>query len=123
MRTLTFGLLLFLAQPKPIDKNKVMDYFQNQQFDEAVAYLSPALAADSSDLTLLGYAGYAYYMNDHNEEAAGCYQRMLGVDSNNVTALHYLLLIRLNEDPGEAAALSLLLLIKVLTMYTEKHSL
>jgi len=122
MRTLTFGLPLLLlaglfatarsmaqpmarsttAQPRPIDKNKVMDYFQNQQFDEAVAYLSPALAADSSDLTLLGYAGYAYYMNDHNEEAAGCYQRMLGVDSNNVTALHYLLLIRLNEDPGEA---------------------
>jgi tetratricopeptide (TPR) repeat protein len=129
MRTLTFGLLIFLlpgmwaaaqpavqratqpaaqsadqpaAQPRPIDKNKVMDYFQNQQFEEAVAYLAPALAADSSDLTLLGYAGYAYYMNDHSDEAYGCFQRMLGVDSNNVTALHYLLLIRINEDPGEA---------------------
>src|SRR5580692_8242557 len=90
------------AQPAMYSKNAVMDFFQNQQFEEAIAYLSPILQADSGDLDLLGYAGYAYFMSDNSRAAATCYRHMLALDSSNVAALHYLVLIRSNEDPEEA---------------------
>jgi|GEM_PF-4647642 lipopolysaccharide biosynthesis regulator YciM len=41
------------SQPALYSKNAVMDFFQNQQFDKAIAYLSPILQADSGDLNLL----------------------------------------------------------------------
>ena len=86
-----------------IDKNVVNEYFQNQQFDEAIAYLAPVLrGSDSSDVAALGYAGYAYYMNDDARAAYRCYQRIVGLDSNNVAALHYLVLIQSGEDVDEA---------------------
>lgn len=48
-----------------VDKDKVMDLFQDQQFDEAINYLSPVLRADSDNMPVLTYAGYAYYMEDN----------------------------------------------------------
>ena len=94
------------ARPAMYNKSMILDYFQNQQFEDAIGYLSPILQADSANLTLLGYAGYAYYMNDNTRAAAQCYQHMLVLDSNNVTALHYLVLIRYTDDPEGALALA-----------------
>jgi tetratricopeptide (TPR) repeat protein len=85
-----------------VDKSKVMDFFQDQQFDEALRYLSPVLQADSDNVPVLNYAGYAYYMNDNEAAARACYERMLGVDSNSTTALHYLVLLNQNENAGLA---------------------
>jgi tetratricopeptide (TPR) repeat protein len=85
-----------------VDKSKVMDFFQDQEFEAALAYLSPVLQADSDNLPVLNYAGYAYYMNENEGAALACYRRMLGVDSNSVTALHYLVLLQQNNDPAAA---------------------
>jgi tetratricopeptide (TPR) repeat protein len=85
-----------------VDKDKVMDFFENQQFDDAVDYLSPVLQADSDNLPVLSYAGYAYYMQDDPSAATACYRRMLGVDSSSITALHYLVLLLQNQEPNEA---------------------
>jgi len=85
-----------------VDKSKVMDLFQDQQFDEALGYLSPVLQADSDNMPVLNYAGYAYYMSDNETAAQACYQRMLRVDSNSITALHYLVLLNEQADPGSA---------------------
>src|SRR5580698_1989659 len=60
-----------------VDKEKIMDLFQDQQFDEAVAYLSPVLKADSNNVPVLTYTGYAYYMQDDEQAAIACYRRML----------------------------------------------
>ena len=95
---LSTSMLLFLvvksfAQPRSVDKETVMKYFQEQEFAEALDLLTPALATDSTDITVLGWAGYAYYMSDRIRESGDCYRRMLTVDSNNITALHYLLLL------------------------------
>src|ERR1700733_9340094 len=60
-----------------VDKEKVMDLFQDQQFDEAVAYLSPVLKADSDNVPVLNYTGYAYYMQNDEQAAIACYRRML----------------------------------------------
>ena len=85
-----------------VDKSKVMDLFQDQQFDEALNYLSPVLKADSDNVPVLNYTGYAYYMSDNEPAAEACYQRMLHVDSNSLTALHYLVLLQQGEDAGAA---------------------
>jgi len=84
------------------DRVAVLNFLQNQEFDEAIAYLAPILQADSSNTGLLGYAGYAYYMGDEPHAAAACYEKLLRIDSNNIPALHYLLLIDINERPVEA---------------------
>jgi len=86
-----------------VDKNKVMDLFQDQQFDEALNYLSPVLQADSDNVPVLNYAGYAYYMSDNEAGARACYERILTIDGNSPTALHYLVL--LDEQSDARAAL------------------
>jgi tetratricopeptide (TPR) repeat protein len=85
-----------------VDKEKVMDLFQDQQYDEALGYLSPVLQADSDNLPVLTYAGYAYYMSENETAAIACYRRMLRVDSNSVTGLHYLVLLQENSDVADA---------------------
>jgi tetratricopeptide (TPR) repeat protein len=99
--TIVFGgLFSFASTAQPIDKTRVMDYFQNQEFAEAIDYLSPAVQADSGNVTLLGWAGYAYYMSDRTREAGACYRRVLALDSAAVSALHYLVLLELGEAGG-----------------------
>ncbi len=78
-----------------VDKEKVMDLFQDQQFEEAIDYLSPVLKADSDNVPALNYTGYAYYMQDNEQAAIACYRRMLAVDSNSITGL---------QLPGPVAA-------------------
>lgn len=85
-----------------VDKDKVMDLFQDQQFDEAINYLSPVLKADSDNMPVLTYAGYAYYMEDNQAAATACYRRLIGVDSNSITGLHYLVLLLQNSLTNEA---------------------
>jgi tetratricopeptide (TPR) repeat protein len=85
-----------------VDKEKIMDLFQDQQYDEAVNYLSPVLRADSNNVPVLNYTGYAYYMQDNEPAAVACYRRMLAVDSNSVTGLHYLVLLLQGTDDAEA---------------------
>lgn len=80
------------AQPG-VDKARVMEYFQEQEYSAAVDYLRPALEADSGNILLLGWAGYAWYMSDRFRESEDCYRRVLRIDSSDVGALHYLLLI------------------------------
>lgn len=43
------------AQSSTVDKNEIMDFFQNQQFEEAISYLLPAAIADTQNIQLLGY--------------------------------------------------------------------
>ena len=90
------------AQPNTIDKNKVMDFFQNQQFDEAIDYLMPVASMDSDNLQLLGFLGYANYMNDNMPAAEKYYQRIFSIDSNNVAANQYLASINSNSNPDKA---------------------
>jgi len=85
-----------------VDKSKVMDLFQDQQYEEALTYLSPVLRADSDNVPVLNYVGYAYYASDNEVAARVCYERMLKIDGNSVTALHYLVLLDEQNDAGTA---------------------
>lgn len=64
------GLLLVLllfsnfTRAQVIDKEKVMEYLQNQQFEDAITYLLPLYTKGSRNIQLLNYLGYASYMNE-----------------------------------------------------------
>lgn len=90
------------AQSGSVDKNKLMDFFQNQQFDEAINYLIPAANIDSQNIQLLGYLGYANYMNDNTKAAEKYYQAIFNIDSNNISAIQYLAILNKNESPDQA---------------------
>ena len=90
------------AHPTVADKSKVMDYFQNQEFEEAIDYLGPALGEDSASVSVLNYLGYAYYMTDNTKAAEKCYQKIFDLDSVNKSALYYLEVLNYREDPEKA---------------------
>lgn len=90
------------AKTSLYDRVAVLNYIQNQEYEEAIAYLAPILQADSGNSGLLGYAGYSYFMDEDYRAAGDCYRRLLTIDSNNIPALHYLLLIDMNEHPADA---------------------
>jgi tetratricopeptide (TPR) repeat protein len=96
---LVFQIKNICAQPPRIDKNIVMDFFQNMQYEDAINYLLAAEKTDSLNLQILGYLGYAYNMNDDLTNASKNYQKMLDVDSNNVSANQYFSNIYSNTDP------------------------
>jgi tetratricopeptide (TPR) repeat protein len=108
MRKLPFLVIILLcqtslsAQPPRVDKNIVMEYFQDMQYEEAINYLLVAEKMDSLNLQVLGYLGYAYHMNDDLPNAGKYYQKMLNVDSTNVPANQYFSSIYSNSDPEMA---------------------
>ncbi|MBC7422766.1 MAG: hypothetical protein H7334_04840 [Ferruginibacter sp.] len=109
MKTLQLFLIVPLlycshsyGQLTSIDKNKVMDYFQNQQFDEAINYVLPALTVDTLNIALLGYAGYANFMNDNTADAEKYYLKILGIDSNYISAIQYVAVINKNQNTAKA---------------------
>lgn len=108
MKKISFLLFVLLsqidrvnAQAQP-DRNIVMEFFQNMQYEDAITYLLAAQKTDSLNLQTLGYLGYAYYMDDDMANANIYYQKMLDVDSNNVSANQYFSNFYNNSDPDKA---------------------
>lgn len=79
-----------------------MDFFQNMQYEDAISYLLASERVDSLNLQILGYLGYAYHMNDELSNASRYYQKMLDIDSNNLSANQYFSNIYSNTDPETA---------------------
>jgi len=91
-----------ISQPVGLDKIKLGDWFQNQQYEEAISYLKALESADSTHPKVLENLGYAYYMMEEPKMAESYYLRLIGIDSNNLPANHYLMLIKGNENALEA---------------------
>lgn len=109
MSRIVFSILMFVfyipyayTQQVAVDKNKVLDLFQNQQFEEAISYLSTDLGNDSGNLQRLGFLGYAYYMNDDYRSAENFYRKMFMIDTANITAMMYIVNINQNTHPDVA---------------------
>jgi len=81
-----------------VDREKITEYFQNQQFEEAIDYLQPEYLKDSNNLQVLSYLGYAYYMNDVRRKAEPCFRKILSVDSNNIPANQWLANIYIGKN-------------------------
>ena len=102
--TLILSMAVFnncFSQETLIDKNKVLDFFQNQQFEEALEYLGPIYATQPDNIQVMNYLGYAQYMLDDYREAKKIYQQIFSIDSNNISANQYLAIITYNQDADE----------------------
>lgn len=81
------------AQQGEIDKNTIADYFQNEQYVEAIKYLDSNITNYPNDIYRLNSLGYAYYMNKDFQNAQDYYLKAFATDTANFTANKYLALI------------------------------
>lgn len=87
--------------PDSIDRTQVIEYFQDQQYEQAVQYLKSRLQpGNNKHLSLLGYA---YYQWGRLPEAMNVYQQILQLDSNHLQALQNLGAIYLQQENARAA--------------------
>ncbi|WP_298739508.1 hypothetical protein [uncultured Chitinophaga sp.] len=88
-------------QKDSIDNALVVSWFQDQQYDQAAAYLQNRVnPANTSQLALLGYA---YYQWGRWPETIQTYQQILQLDSQHLSAHQYLAAIFMQqENPVQA---------------------
>ena len=84
------------AAQSPVNRDRVMEYLQDQQYDEAIAYLR--LAIDSNDARQQALLAYTYYQAGKVSEAVTIYQKVLQLDSNHLTAHQSLATINMQQD-------------------------
>ncbi|WP_160717560.1 tetratricopeptide repeat protein [Chitinophaga solisilvae] len=78
------------------DSKKVMEYLQEQQYEEAISYLRTSV--NVSDARQLALLAYTYMQAGKISEAADTYTSVLTLDSNYIPALQYLGHIRLQQE-------------------------
>ncbi|NSL86370.1 hypothetical protein ECE50_005995 [Chitinophaga sp. Mgbs1] len=78
------------------DSKKVMEYLQEQQYEEAISYLRTSV--NVSDARQLALLAYTYMQAGKISEAADTYTGVLTLDSNYIPALQYLGHIRLQQE-------------------------
>jgi tetratricopeptide (TPR) repeat protein len=99
------GFSLF-AQHNTFDANRVMNYFQDQEFDDAIRYLQPIADNDSTNVIVLSNLAYAYNMTDRPNAAAVYYKRVLSIDSVNISANQNLARLYANKNDSLAELLT-----------------
>ncbi|HTE27530.1 tetratricopeptide repeat protein [Flavitalea sp.] len=107
-KTLIISCLLTLfsissfSQVNAVDKNTVNDYFQNQQFEEAIAYLKPLFNHDTTGQLVNTYLGYSYFMQEEYPQARRHYELLHRFDSNSITANQYLAIINYGTEADKS---------------------
>lgn len=102
---LNFYSVNLLAQQGEIDKNKIADYFQNEQYNDAIKYLDSNTVNHPNDIYVLNSLGYAYYMNKDFHKAEDYYLKAFKTDTLNFTANKYLAIINTNDKRYDEALL------------------
>ena len=110
---LVFWLCVFTSKGQLPDKEKITAFFQNQQFEDAIAYLNPFYIQDSGNIQLLSDLGYAHYMNDEKNQARFYFLKLLNRDPYNVSANQYLANICVSENKMDSAKIFGLRLIQL----------
>ena len=85
-----------LSAQSTVDRNRVMEYLQDQQYDEAIAYLKPAI--DISNVQHLSLLAYTYYQAGKFSDALQQYEQVLQLDSNHVTAHQYIATMNMQQE-------------------------
>jgi tetratricopeptide (TPR) repeat protein len=93
-----FGCINLKAQQEQVNKTRVAEYFQNEQFKEAIDYLLPTVQNDLQDIYTLNALGYAYLMNEETSNAEFFFKKIYSIDSTNFTANKYLAQIEKDRD-------------------------
>jgi len=109
MKYITISILVsfcasnVFAQRSEIDKNKIADYFQNEQYNDAIRYLDSNTANNTNDTYMLNSLGYANYMNKDLQKAEDYYLKAFKADTLNFTANKYLGLINTDRKHYDEA--------------------
>lgn len=82
-----------------LDSEKLLNYYQAQQYAEATQYLQ-SIYNDSTDVNQLKQLAYANLMAGKLPEAKGFYLKVLKIDTNNFNA--YKQLAKLDSDLGSS---------------------
>ena len=85
-----------------VNKGKVTEYLQNEQYKEVVDYLTPSIK-DSQDIFILNTIGYAHISMERFAEAEVFYNKTITVDSTNFTANKYLAQIERERENYQQA--------------------
>jgi tetratricopeptide (TPR) repeat protein len=94
---LCLGVLNARAQQAPeIDQAVVMNYFQDQQYTAAIAYLQSRIQPDN--IRQLALLGYACYLAGKWPDAIHTYQQLLQLDSTYIPAHQYLGSIYMQQE-------------------------
>ncbi|MDQ7950017.1 MAG: tetratricopeptide repeat protein, partial [Pedobacter sp.] len=64
------------AQGPAIDKERLLEFYQDQRYAEAAQYLQQIYGTGSSDVKVLGQLAYCHLMSGHLPEAAFYYQKI-----------------------------------------------
>ncbi|WP_343691879.1 tetratricopeptide repeat protein [Chitinophaga sp.] len=86
----TLLLLLFLPAGSlwAQQADSVMEYLQEQDYPRAIAYQQAH--SDTNNIKQQSLLAYTFYQSGNNNEAIKTYQRVLTLDSNNVSAHQYI---------------------------------
>lgn len=89
-----------------LDRGKLLQYYQAQQYAEAAQYLQ-GINKDSSDVNKIKQLAYANFMAGKLPEARGFYLQAVKIDSNDFNAFKQL--AKLENDPQSPAKKTYLL--------------
>lgn len=84
------------AAAQSVDRNRVMEYLQDQRYDEAIAYLKPGI--DTTNAREVALLAYTYYQAGRITDAFISYEKVLFLDSNYVSAHQYLATIHMQQE-------------------------
>lgn len=75
------------AQEKLPDNNKLLEFYQSQQYGEAATYLRSFYTDTIADPAILNRLGYCYRMAGDYEQAEPYYQQLYALDTLNVSTM------------------------------------
>jgi len=79
---------IMAQQTRKADDGLLLQYYQNQQFKEALEYLKATYAEPVTELKELANLAYAAAMANKLTDAEGYYQRVYDADTTNLKALY-----------------------------------
>lgn len=95
---ITLSLITLPAFSQQVNDALLLDYYQNQRFAEAAAYLKSVYTEPVNDMKALSRLAYTSQMAGKLPDAEGYYQRILNTDSTNTAILYNL--AALNQRRG-----------------------
>lgn len=88
--------------------NKGAEYYQNQEFDQAIEYFEKAMAAKPEDTTAYLYAGISAQSSGNYDKAEDNYKRLLDLGYKNEDIYNFLINVNLTEKKDADKALEYL---------------
>jgi len=85
--TIIYSTQIFAQQTAKADEALLLEYYQNQRFEDAADYLKKTYPEPVTDTKILTQLAYTSQMASKLADAEAYYQRIFNADSTNITVL------------------------------------